>query len=818
MRTAERHGVPAPNIPAGATAEPSLLRRVVPALAGPALIVVWVLIALRGFAFANLLTSQHPDIMSFWLPRSCLLGRSIGAGQVPLWNPFEMIGTPFAADSQSGWLYLPNMLLSWAFGCGGGLRAFIVLNPILAGLGTYWFLRKERLGRLAATAGGLSLAMAMSASVMAISLPFAGTLAWTPFVLVGASGFFSAERWTRRLGWLALAAVAWGQVAAAHLSHGLVMCTGLVAAYLVGRAIHEVREGRLRWPIAVALIAGFLAFLPLANLAILVPRFSLISRSSLRAGYGALEGTLAREAGIQDRPIPFTGVWSGWPLALASAPGAYVGAVILLLVPMAFRDVRLRYLTVAYAVTGAVGYLLTLSFFVGAGWFRSVVLALPFGDVYLHNPGRLRYLAYLVVPVLGAIGIQGLLDRLPSFREAMWWMSATAVVALALPLALGASPERFVLFALGALALVLAVWFLLRGKRWGAIALVGVLAVELLAGALWSSMYQGGTVYLGLEGSDHPALLHGPVRWPDAPLDRYMEPGPIARELQTVGPNDGRYLAWIPPAAYFNKGYLFTQDPPDWPALLLGRAIVFRLRDVLGYSPIQLPRYWSFIRATNRLPVFYNASVLRLPRIEDAHLLGIRYLIAPEGVPPPIPGTPAATEPGYVLYELEGWQPRVSVVPTWQAVTSGVPALETVLGGGFDPAAGAIVEGDPGLGLPTPTLDAAPGTATYREVRPEDIRVTVEATAPSIVVVRNAWDRGWSATVDGRPAPVLRADYLLQGIPVTEGRHEIRLTYREPSIGRGLLLSALVWLGWLVALGVLWWRERRTTRSLRPAA
>ena len=818
MRTAERHGVPAPNIPAGATAEPSLLRRVVPALAGPALIVVWVLIALRGFAFANLLTSQHPDIMSFWLPRSCLLGRSIGAGQVPLWNPFEMIGTPFAADSQSGWLYLPNMLLSWLFGCGGGLRAFIVLNPILAGLGTYWFLRKERLGRLAATAGGLSLAMAMSASVMAISLPFAGTLAWTPFVLVGASGFFSAERWTRRLGWLALAAVAWGQVAAAHLSHGLVMCTGLVAAYLVGRAIHEVREGRLRWPIAVALIAGFLAFLPLANLAILVPRFSLISRSSLRAGYGALEGTLAREAGIQDRPIPFTGVWSGWPLALASAPGAYVGAVILLLVPMAFRDVRLRYLTVAYAVTGAVGYLLTLSLFVGAGWFRSVVLALPFGDVYLHNPGRLRYLAYLVVPVLGAIGIQGLLDRLPSFREAMWWMSATAVVALALPLALGASPERFVLFALGALALVLAVWFLLRGKRWGAIALVGVLAVELLAGALWSSMYQGGTVYLGLEGSDHPALLHGPVRWPDAPLDRYMEPGPIARELQTVGPNDGRYLAWIPPAAYFNKGYLFTQDPPDWPALLLGRAIVFRLRDVLGYSPIQLPRYWSFIRATNRLPVFYNASVLRLPRIEDAHLLGIRYLIAPEGVPPPIPGTPAATEPGYVLYELEGWQPRVSVVPTWQAVTSGVPALETVLGGGFDPAAGAIVEGDPGLGLPTPTLDAAPGTATYREVRPEDIRVTVEATAPSIVVVRNAWDRGWSATVDGRPAPVLRADYLLQGIPVTEGRHEIRLTYREPSIGRGLLLSALVWLGWLVALGVLWWRERRTTRSLRPAA
>jgi len=787
---------------------------VVTAVAGPALIVLWVLVALRGFAFVDLLSNQHPDILSFWLPRSCLLGRSLASGQVPLWNPFEMLGTPFATDSQSGWLYLPSMLLSWLFGCGGGLRAFIVLNPILAGLGTYWFLRREHLGRLAATSGGLSLAMAMSASIMAISLPFAGTLAWTPFVLVGASGFFSAERWTRKLGWLALAAVAWGQVAAAHLSHGLVMCTGLAATYLVGRGVHEVRQGRLRWPVALGMAAGFLAFLPLANLAILVPRFSLISRSSLRAGYGALEGTLAREAGIQDRPIPFTGVWSGWPLALASAPGAYVGATILLLVPMAFRDPRRRWLTIAYAAIGAVGYLLTLTALVGAGWFRSVVLALPFGDVYLHNPGRLRYLAFLVVPVLGAIGIQGLLDRLPSFREAMWWIGGTATVAFALPLALGANPERFVLFALGGLTLVLAISFLLRGKRWGAIALVGVLAAELLAGALWSSMYQGGTVYLGLEGSDHPALLHGPLRWPTASMDDYLEPGPIARTLQTVGPNDGRYLAWIPPAAYFLKGYLFTQDREDWPALLLGRAIVFRLRDVLGYSPIQLPRYWSFIRATNRLPVFYNASVLRLPRIEDAHLLGVRYLIAPEGVPPPMPAEPVAAEAGYVLYEVDSWQPRVSVVPVWQAVRSGVPALQTVLERGFDPAAGAIVEGDPAL--PPPTPGAASGTATYEEVRPEDVRVTVDATAPSIVVVRNAWDRGWSATVDGEPAPVLRADYLLQGIPVTAGAHEIRLTYREPSIGRGLLLSALVWLGFAVGLGVLWWRERRATRRSPP--
>ncbi|MGZ8606776.1 MAG: hypothetical protein ACXWXQ_06995, partial [Actinomycetota bacterium] len=74
-------------------------RRAAAAVAGPALIVASVLIALRGFAFAPRLTSQHPDILTFWLPRSCLLGDALSDGRVPLWNPFEMAGTPFAADT-----------------------------------------------------------------------------------------------------------------------------------------------------------------------------------------------------------------------------------------------------------------------------------------------------------------------------------------------------------------------------------------------------------------------------------------------------------------------------------------------------------------------------------------------------------------------------------------------------------------------------------------------------------------------------------------------------------------------------------------------
>jgi hypothetical protein len=795
---------------AGEPPPPSTARRLVNRAAGPALIVVSVLIALRGIAFLPNLSDQHPDVLSFWLPRSCMLGRAIADGHVPLWNPFEMSGTWFAADPQSGWLSLPTMATSWLFGCGTGLRALIVLNPILAGLGLFWFLRKEGLGRIAATAGGLSLSLAVSASILAISLPFAGTLAWTPFILVGASGYAGGSGW-RRLAWLALAAFAWGQVATAHLSHGLVMATGLVVAYVIARAIREVRRGAIRPWAAVGWSLALLAFLPLANLAILVPHVAVLARSSLADGYGAIEGTVARSsAPPENLPIPATGIWGAWPLALASTPGGYVGAAVLLFVPFALRDAARRYLVAGLAAVGVVAYLLTNTLLVSAGWFRTFALAMPFGDVYLHNPSRLRYLAFLIVPALGAIGIQWLLDERPALADAMRWIGAGLGVFLVFPLLMGARLGRLTIFAVASVAVVGLVWALARGRRWAPIALCAVLCAELLAGAIWSSVYRGGTVYLGLETGIHAALVAAPLRWPDVDLHEYLSPGPIARALQRAGPSDGRYLAWIRPDAYFNKGYLFTRKESDWPALLIGRSVLFEVRDTIGYSPVQLPGYWAYVHATNRLPVFYNAAVIQVPTLTDLRLLGARYLITPQGIPRPLPpgvsGRTVETEGAYRLVEIDDAEPRASVVPSWTVVGGERAALDAVLEPGFDPAEVAVLETDPGS---TPTLDGPAGTAAYGEETPEDVRIEVEASVPSVLIVRNAWNEGWSATLDGRAVPVLRADGFLQGIAVPAGQHRIRLTYREPAIGSGLALSAVAWLGFLVALLVVMLCTRR---------
>ncbi len=723
-------------------------------VAGPAVIVAFVLITLRGFAFHADLTNHHPDILAFWLPRYAFLGRSLASGHIPLWNPYEMAGYRFAADPQSGWLYLPAMaLFSW-LDPGRAMRALIVFNPLLAGLGMYWFLRKESLVRLAATGGGLCLAMMMSASELAISMPFAGFLAWTTVVLVGASGYRQATRWSRRLTWLALAGLAWSQVANAHMSHGLVMTSLLVTAYLVAFAVRDVRAGELRGRIAAVRILAFLGFLPLGSLAVLIPRLAFIKASSLHAGYGAIASSASAAAsGIQDRTLQTNGVWAAWPLGYAITPTAYAGAVILLSALVSWRARGHRALVWAFGGMWLLTYVLMLNVVVTNSAFRWLLLHVPFGDVYLHNVGRLRYLSVIALPVLGAVGLQGLCDIKMTRRTTVRWLSGGVGLFLVFPLLMGAHPIRYSVFAVALVAAVPALLFLAtRRFRWAKIAVITVLAAELLASGLYGSGWEGGTIFMGLEGGAHPNLVPQPVFPPDVVESTFLTPTPFVDQIRS---QKQRYLTWVLPAASFEKGYLFAQRERDWPALAMERGTLFGIPDVLGYNPVQLVRYWNYIRAVNRLSVFYNASIVNDPTLPLTRLFGVRYLITLHGQQPVgAPGRVIMSADGYDLVEVYGWEPRVSVVSSWTVAPGQSQALADVRDPAFNPATSAVLESDPGITavLPTPGRPVPGGwplpSATYLETDPTHVRVDVTSADPAIILVRNSYDPGWSATVD----------------------------------------------------------------------
>src|SRR5437879_11147964 len=161
--TPSRAGAPVPSASSPTPTAPSspALRMLAPA-AGPLLIAAAVLIMTRGFWLQGRLSREHVDLLSFWLPRWCAMGKAVFAGHVPTWLPNQFGGVPFASDPQSGWVYLPVLVLFSGLSCARALGAFLTLQPLVAGVGMYWFFRNEGTGRPAATVGGLTLALSMT--------------------------------------------------------------------------------------------------------------------------------------------------------------------------------------------------------------------------------------------------------------------------------------------------------------------------------------------------------------------------------------------------------------------------------------------------------------------------------------------------------------------------------------------------------------------------------------------------------------------------------------------------------------------------------
>ena len=161
---------------------------------------------------------------------------------------------------------------------------------------------------------------------------------------------------------------------------------------------------------------------------------------------------------------------------------------------------------------------------------------------------------------------------------------------------------------------------------------------------------------------------------------------------------------------------------------------------------------------------------------------------------------PMLSEPPSV--NLLVWCTETMVEPNANA------ALSEVSTPGFDPSARVVLERTPAIG-PSQENAVPAATVSYRSEGPERAVMTVDTPAAGVVLVRTPFDRRWGATLDGRSASILVADYFLQGIPVTAGRHTVTLSFPDAAIGYGLVGSAVALFLLLGAAAAAAWSGRR---------
>jgi len=195
-------------------------------------------------------------------------------------------------------------------------------------------------------------------------------------------------------------------------------------------------------------------------------------------------------------------------------------------------------------------------------------------------------------------------------------------------------------------------------------------------------------------------------------------------------------------------------------------------------------------------------------------LLDVRYIVtqkALEGAPPYLK---LVHQGSGVVYENLLALPRATVVGSWRVVAPAKAILDSVRAGAHDASGFAYLEKDPGI----PSVEVPGAVARIVSYRLNDAAVEVETPAPALLRLADLWYPDWTATVDGRRAEVLKADYLLRAVAVPEGRHRVAFRFESPAVRNGLVLSLASLLVALALLAIDLLRRRGAPRAAPAGA
>jgi uncharacterized membrane protein YfhO len=88
-------------------------------------------------------------------------------------------------------------------------------------------------------------------------------------------------------------------------------------------------------------------------------------------------------------------------------------------------------------------------------------------------------------------------------------------------------------------------------------------------------------------------------------------------------------------------------------------------------------------------------------------------------------------------------------------------------------------------------------------VEPQRIIAEVDAPAPTMVVVAQAFYHPWKAFVDNHAVPLWKANYAFQAVPIPSGRHQLTIQYSDNRFRAGALISIVAVAGCGVSLFML---------------
>ncbi len=141
--------------------------------------------------------------------------------------------------------------------------------------------------------------------------------------------------------------------------------------------------------------------------------------------------------------------------------------------------------------------------------------------------------------------------------------------------------------------------------------------------------------------------------------------------------------------------------------------------------------------------------------------------------------------------------------PAWAATmrsisTNDLATVELLTRASFDPAQQVLLAEPIQTAPPT---NAVPGMVEYVSYSPKKIVLKTKSTAANVLLL----NPNWQVSIDGQPAKLLRCNYLMRGVEVPAGEHEVVFAFRPDTkylyVSLAAIVLAIGLVGYLVVAG-----------------
>ncbi len=766
------------------------------------------------------------DLVFLFLPHHESVARRIERfGHWPLWDARGFGGRPMAGNPQAGMAY-PPVWIAWWLRTPSALGWLTVAHLLWGGMGAYVLLRSMGAGRWAATVA-------------------AGVYQASPYLLAHTFEGHYPHVWAAC--WYPWAFWAYGQHRAGR-ARGYLLAPILALTYLTGHP--------QEWLLLVMALTGWAVVDGQHAWRSIGPR-----RSAFRVlAWLGLLGLSVGMAGIDVTPHCFVRPW----LRRNHDPGLEVGSprryhlgglnAFQLLSPTALGGPAdyigddnywetVCSIGLAPLVLALIGAMRHPDRRLVSGWIALAALAVVFacgralglyslcyaiipGFDLMRVPARSLFLANLAGAVLAGLGVQTLQARMAgvvAWRRAAWRLGAVGLIAIGALLAIerGRTPE---LEHVPAKSMTsepaplapphsgrttrAAKRILGDARNWTAIGgMVVLLAVGCRPVAVGRRRVVAGLI--GLVGLGELGW-YGSSLIRIAPAEQFVGADPVSVALARVGA--------VPPARIKARDSFYGDL----------RASIHGIEKTNVNDAFQLDRparlYETLYPVASRVRPMAERMMSRQAkdawrRIRQAVFdrMSVEFLVSDriESDPPwPVAAEGEWDGSRFVIQRNAMAMPRAYVVPR-AIVLPDHPDVVLSSVAGLDPRESVVMTFDPLAGRDAGVREPF-RAVEWTSNDPDRPALLVTTRAPGLLVVADTWMPGWTATVDGRPVPVLRGNYAQRVITLPEpGRHEIILEYHPP----GLILGCLISLGSVLAWAILvmpWAVESFRSRRLAP--